>query len=447
MRMNLARKGLVPQIIKPEFDEVSDRSTVEWKTNDLKALGVTAGDKTVKNRLLINKKRYIFKMEPGTKFAVDVDKVKELVLPMESIGEFLDETRQLVLLLGSLTEKYRMLATILDSTPNVTLAYTIQALSGIEASDESSSTQETAFAAKLNDFSNKRRFSGKCFYCKKTRHKEFECRKKKFDEGHRQVAQAHASDFAFTAARSMTKSEWLVDSGASSHMTSIRDKFVSMRNLKDLMDGTSVTLSDVLYTPEVEGSLISVFKLTEKDVVAQFIKGKYVFRYGDAAVIEAKRCGNVHKLKEPWAVVQAHLGHIPYKRYEQLLPKAEGVLHVTDGVNGDDVCAGCCIRKLRADNFPRYQENLVKSAGVLDLEHTDVMGPTQTKTPRGCTYVAKSNVLSTFKIYKAAMDNATDEKIKRLRSENGGEHTGRPFMEYLNRSGIKHEKPVPYTPQ
>ncbi|RAW29068.1 hypothetical protein PC110_g14560 [Phytophthora cactorum] len=39
------------------------------------------------------------------------------------------------------------------------------------------------------------------------------------------------------------------------------------------------------------------------------------------------------------------------------------------------------------------------------------------------------------------MDNATDEKIKRLRSENGGEHTGRPFMEYLNRSGIKHEKP------
>ncbi|KAG3049785.1 hypothetical protein PC121_g18741 [Phytophthora cactorum] len=149
-----------------------------------------------------------------------------------------------------------------------------------------------------------------------------------------------------------------------------------------LMDGTSVTLSDVLYIPEVEGSLISVSNLVEKDVVAQCIKGKCGFCYGDAAVIEAKRCGN-----EPWAVVQARLGHIPYKRYEQLLPKAEGVLHVTDGVNGDDVCAGCCMGKLRADNFPRYQENLVKSAGVLDLEHTDMMGPTQTKTPRGCMYV------------------------------------------------------------
>ncbi|KAE9149596.1 hypothetical protein PF004_g32922 [Phytophthora fragariae] len=96
----------------------------------------------------------------------------------------------------------------------------------------------------------------------------------------------------------MGKSEWLADSGASSHMTSVRDKFASMMELKTpvritiadgkkidavamgtvglkLMDGTSVTLSDVLYIPEVEGSLISVAKLTEKDVVAQFSKDKY----------------------------------------------------------------------------------------------------------------------------------------------------------------------------
>ncbi|KAG2888541.1 hypothetical protein PC114_g18393 [Phytophthora cactorum] len=441
MRMNLARKGLVPQIIKPEFDEVSDRSTVEWKTNDLKALGVTAGDVSLTYQVYIR----------GALTAAEVSTLLE-DFNKEDGQEPAPHQQEAVHLQDG--ARYEVCCRCgqgqgagtpdgVNRTPNVTLAYTIQALSGIEASDESSSTQETAFAAKLNDFSNKRRFSGKCFYCKKTRHKEFECRKKKFDEGHRQVAQAHASDFAFTAARSMTKSEWLVDSGhiTIADGTTINAFATGTVGLK-LMDGTSVTLSDVLYTPEVEGSLISVFKLTEKDVVAQFIKGKYVFRYGDAAVIEAKRCGN-----EPWAVVQARLGHIPYKRYEQLLPKAEGVLHITDGVNGDDVCAGCCIRKLRADNFPRYQENLVKSAGVLDLEHTDVMGPTQTKTPRGCTYVAKSNVLSTFKIYKAAMDNATDEKIKRLRSENGGEHTGRPFMEYLNRSGIKHEKPVPYTPQ
>ncbi|GMF46566.1 unnamed protein product [Phytophthora fragariaefolia] len=44
MRMKLSRKGLLAHIVKPEFDAVSDRSMVQWKTNDLKALGVVAGD-------------------------------------------------------------------------------------------------------------------------------------------------------------------------------------------------------------------------------------------------------------------------------------------------------------------------------------------------------------------------------------------------------------------
>ncbi|KAE8950579.1 hypothetical protein PR002_g33230 [Phytophthora rubi] len=52
---------------------------------------------------------------------------------METIGEPLDETRQLVLLLGSLTDEYRMISTVLENTPNMTLAYAIQALFGVDA--------------------------------------------------------------------------------------------------------------------------------------------------------------------------------------------------------------------------------------------------------------------------------------------------------------------------
>ncbi|POM62263.1 Integrase catalytic core protein [Phytophthora palmivora] len=120
--------------------------------------------------------------------------------------------------------------------------------------------------------------------------------------------------------------------------------------------------------------------------------------------------------------------------------------------------------KMRADDFPRHPEKIAKSAGVLDLVHTDVMGPLQTKTPGGCTYVvtfiddysrhvtvyfmkAKSDVLSKFKIFKADLENATGQRIKGLRSDNGGENTGRQFKAYLNNCGIKHQKTVPYTPQ
>ncbi|POM61880.1 putative Polyprotein, partial [Phytophthora palmivora] len=389
MRIKLARKGFLPQIVKSEYDQLSDRSTAEWKTNDLKALGVIAGDvsityqvyirgefltatdawtlleeqfnrKTLKNRLIVTKKLNNFKMEP----------------------EPLDETRQLVLLLGGLNDEYKMISTVLENTPNITLAYAIQALSGVTASDELPSAQEKAFAAKKRNPGGKHRFGGKYFYCKKQRHKEFECRKKKSDEERGQIGMAH---------RLRRK-------------LSVRDMFVSMKDLKTpvrttivdgtkigavatgtvslkLMDGTTVSLSDVLYIPEVEGSLISA-KLAEKNVVAQFSKDKCVFRYVDAKVMDAMRCGNVYKLKtvgdevcnvattprkEPWAVVHARLGHIPFKRYEQLLTMAD---RVPESVNSDAICAGCCMGKMRADGFPRYPEKLVKSAGVLDLVHT-----------------------------------------------------------------------------
>ncbi|KAE9186333.1 hypothetical protein PF005_g20878 [Phytophthora fragariae] len=113
MRMKLSRKGVLAHIIKPEFDALSDRSTVQWKTNDLKALGVIAGDvsltyqvyirgattaadswrmleeqfkrNTLKNRLVVTKKLFNFKTESGTQFAVHVDQFKELVIQMKTI--------------------------------------------------------------------------------------------------------------------------------------------------------------------------------------------------------------------------------------------------------------------------------------------------------------------------------------------------------------------------
>ncbi|GMF46564.1 unnamed protein product [Phytophthora fragariaefolia] len=192
--------------------------------------------------------------------------------------------------------------------------------------------------------------------------------------------------------------------------------------------------------------------------------------------MEAKRSGNVYKLKtvgsevcrtattrrkEAWAIVHARLGHIPYKRYEQLLSMADGVPRIADDTSTENVCAGCCMGKMRADDFPCHPANLVKSTSILELVHTDVMGPMQTRSPGGCTFAvtfiddysrhvavyfmkAKSEVLSKFKIFKAAMGNATGKTIKRLRSDNGDGYTDKAFKTYLDRSGIKYEKTVPF---
>ncbi|GMF44010.1 unnamed protein product [Phytophthora fragariaefolia] len=119
---------------------------------------------------------------------------------------------------------------------------------------------------------------------------------------------------------------------------------------------------------------------------------------------------------------------------------------------------------MRTDDFPRHPANLVKRASVLELVHSDVRGVMQTRSPGGCVFAvtfiddysrhvtvyfmkAKSEVLSNFKIFKAAMENATGKTIKLLRSDKGGEYTDKAFKTYLERSGIKFEKTVPYTPQ
>ncbi|KAG3014040.1 hypothetical protein PC121_g19190 [Phytophthora cactorum] len=194
--------------------------------------------------------------------------------------------------------------------------------------------------------------------------------------------------------------------------------------------------------------------------------------------MEAMRYGNIYKLntvgvefvmscrihrKEPWAVVHDSPKHILFQRYGQLLPMADGVPRISDDVSTDHVCAGCYVGKTRADDFPRYPKKLVTNFGVLDLVHSDVMGPIQTKIPSGFTYVvtfiddysrhvtvyfmkAKSDVLPIFKKFKAAMENPTGTMFKCLRSDTGGGYTGRQFKAVFNRSGIKRENTVQYTP-
>ncbi|KAF1318635.1 Integrase catalytic core protein, partial [Globisporangium splendens] len=540
MRMKLARKGLLPHIIRADMDSVSDRTTNKWKEDDLKALGVIAGEvsityqvyiraaltadqawklleeqfnrNTLKNRILITKRMHSFKMESGTRFAEHVDRFKELVTKLETIGEVLDESRQIVLLLGSLPDEYRMISSVLENTPNLGLMQVIESLYGADPSGYDRAPTENAFVINKrrhdcrdrHDNSNgPKRFNGKCNFCKKVGHKEADCRKKKFeDQQGRRAAERTEHRYAFAAAMGLDKSVWLVDSGASSHMTSRREKFVKLTTLKTpiqivIADGTKIdavgigeaclkmeddieiTLSNVLYIPALDGNLLSVSKLAEKGVRAEFVRDKCVFKFGQETVMTGKRDGSVYKvhtvLKEecraangsansPWMVMHAKLGHIPYKRYQHLRTMADGLPAITNDDAVEEICEGCCMGKMAADNFPRHPANKVKTQRVLELVHTDVMGPMQTKTPGGCLYAIvfvddysrhvsvyfmkkKSEALDKFKIFKSELENLTDCKIKRLRSDNGGEYTSKRFVDYLVGFGIKHEKTVPYTPQ
>lgn len=194
--------------------------------------------------------------------------------------------------------------------------------------------------------------------------------------------------------------------------------------------------------------------------------------------MSASKVGNIYKFEmtseadhrvdegatPTWQTVHARLGHIPYARFKKLEKVAEDVPVVETKPSGDEMCEGCCLGKMRESNFPRHPVNKVTSSGVLELIHTDVMGPMQTMTPGGCRYAVvfadafyrhdsvafmkkKSEVLQKFRHYKAAVENQTGAIIKRMRSDNGGEYFNLAFKKFLVDSGIQHERTVAYTPQ
>ena len=60
---------------------------------------------------------------------------------------------------------------------------------------------------------------------------------------------------------------------------------------------------------------------------------------------------------------------------------------------------------------------------------------------------SKDEDLNFFKIYKAEAENQLDRKIKRLRSDHGGEYFSNEFYLFYAEHGIIHERTPPYSPQ
>jgi transposase InsO family protein len=60
---------------------------------------------------------------------------------------------------------------------------------------------------------------------------------------------------------------------------------------------------------------------------------------------------------------------------------------------------------------------------------------------------SKDEALNFFKIYKAKAENQLHRKIKRLRSDRGGEYFSSEFDSFCAEHSIIHERTLPYSPQ
>ena len=59
----------------------------------------------------------------------------------------------------------------------------------------------------------------------------------------------------------------------------------------------------------------------------------------------------------------------------------------------------------------------------------------------------KDEFFSRFQEFKALVENRTGNKIRVLRSDNGGEYTSNDFKDFCKEAGIKKDSIVPCNPQ
>ena len=110
-------------------------------------------------------------------------------------------------------------------------------------------------------------------------------------------------------------------------------------------------------------------------------------------------------------------------------------------------------------SFKRVERN----TKVLDLIHSVIcdlkFAPTRGGNKYFITFVedctkycyvyllkSKDEAMDKFKIYKEEVKTQLYEKIKRIRSDRGGEYV-EPFGEFCSQHGIVHEVTAPYSPQ
>lgn len=404
------------------------------------------------------------------------------------------------LLLAGLSEHYKpMIMAIESSNVDITSDFVktklLQDANGI-------SEGEKAMFSKSQKSKPKSSVSAKCFECDKEGHFARDCsvRKKKLYK-EKQQQQHHKSSasasYACFAAGAVKTNDWIVDTGATKHMTHNRNLVVNQRaasrdsvivansssiNVECMgnvqlhvdIDGSDLTadVKDVLCVPNLCANLLSVSQLVKDGKQVIFDNKCCIIRDKNGCIIgKANLCDDVYKLnlsksrsffvssEEKQKLWHRRFGHIG----DQYLNKLKN--EIVDGVDIDKVIPAKCTVciKGKQSRLP-FKPSKSRATRVLELVHSDVCGPMPDDSFGGSRYFVqflddfsrkvfpypianKSCVFEKFMEFKAMAENETGQKIKVFRTDNGGEYCDGKFEKFLRENGIRHELTAPYTPE
>ncbi|CAI7750291.1 unnamed protein product [Closterium sp. NIES-54] len=293
---------------------------------------------------------------------------------------------------------------------------------------------------------------------------------------------------------------WVLDTGATQHMTacatllnnvtmvaSVKRVMFGNRDTMDvtgqgdlrlMVDSGPLTIKNVLVVPGLGANLLSVSQFTRKGMRVNIEGTMMALSTADGVHIgTARQAGGLFVLDALPRVASAQaatltttlskwhnrLGHLHLAAIQAMATKG-----VVDGLefvrsSGDDEkCAGCLEGKMARKHFPPSTKP--NASEPLKLVHTDLCKPITPVSKGGVRYVLtllddatrvcwirllkNQDATSTvIKQWVADVEKESGFKVKRFRSDGGGEYTARELGDWLKGRGTTHEFSTPYTPQ
>lgn len=296
------------------------------------------------------------------------------------------------------------------------------------------------------------------------------------------------------------KDVWVLDSGASDHMSHRREWFQNFREGSigvTIGNGAKIVaqgkgdinilvfngdewikkyITDVLYVPEIHLNLFSSGKamdrgyqlrsdnercqlLSDSDVVAVGARYEKLFRMF-FKVVELRQnewaIANVAVKKVSLRVWHERLGHQHAAHVKKFLQGRDIVF-----INEEFACEACVYGKHHRGSF-KSREEISTTCG--EIVHADVCGPMEENSLGGsryflllkddfshfrCVYFLnqKSEVASNIKKFVKMIQKEHGHNIRVFRSDNGTEFVNGEVNKFFSDMGIRHQRTVPYTPE
>ena len=565
--------------------------------------------KTWANKLALRRKLYGMKLKEKEPIQKHIKSMMEVFDKLCVIGDAIEEEDRVVHLLASLPSSYDMLVTALEASSEVPKLETVtERLLHEEGKLKEKNSGETsnpkAFTGRHNAYNKKDISQKQCYCCDKYGHLERDCpeneeKQVRFRQsgnrgkGRRQVNRfqrngresanmssarrsvrfeedSDSSDCSaalmVTHALSSTSEpveneKWIVDSGATCHMSNDASSFVTLNDLErpeqvkvgdgyyipgegrgpikmnvEISPGVvkKIRLKDVLYVPSLSYNLLSVSTSAENNMkITMDSEGCEIIRKDTNAVVATGRkvgslyylncvtekseqqsikydepkneislqvqqdntnnnnnndedetiillsedappkqqtCESLDASEEVRSPRKSTKEEIWHQRYGHLGVDNLKKLVDDDLVDGFqynpskelEFCEPCAKGKQHKKKFPKVGGK--RASEKLGIVHTDVCGKIEVKSIGGCEYFLtfiddksrfiwvyglkfKSEVFSKFLEWKARAERQSDQRLKILRSDNGGEYISDEFETYLKQEGIRHQTTVRKTPE